>query len=315
MLFLPLFSSIYLSLVYMSGRLLTETLFSFLLIFFVFFFLTGRRLITLLLCGFFLGLATLTRPSLLYLPILLVIFILKSREYKKFWVILAMVLTLLPWTIRNYLVHKSFVAVTTYNGYILYNSSHPVDGKKFGFMTPEDDIIKKSEQISSEVKRSHFLAYEGIKSIVQNPLNYIKLGFLKVLFFWIPFDWEIISKEGKAVFNFSYAFIFPFFLIAVIQVFNKNSSFHIGHYFILSLLAYFCLFSIFSYGSPRFRLPLEPYIILFGVHGLLVFYDTFGRKISFCISAFFLLLNFYIYQHTVFYKKQLAFFLNAIGLW
>ena len=179
-------------------------------------------------------------------------------------------------------------------------------------MTPEDDTIKKSKQISSEVERSHFLYREGMKSIHQNPLQYGKLAFLKILFFWVPFDWEMISNEGKAIFNFSYAFIFPFFLIAVFQLLRNSNR---GHYFILSLLAYFCLFSIVSYGSPRFRLPLEPYIIVLGVQGLLGFYDRFGWKLSSWILTFFLVFNLHIYYYSEFYKKPLAAFLNMIGLW
>ena len=104
-----------------STQLLTETLFSFLLIGAFYFFtayIQHRKTSSLLISGFALGLSTLTRVVSLYLPILLVIFLvyLYRKEISKLAIPVLLFLgiyylTLTPWCVRNYAIFNRPVIV------------------------------------------------------------------------------------------------------------------------------------------------------------------------------------------------------------
>ncbi|MHB8692688.1 MAG: ArnT family glycosyltransferase [Solirubrobacteraceae bacterium] len=96
-----------------------------------------RRLRWVLAAGVFTGLSALTRGNglLMFLPVGLIVWTERGAFSKHalrapVTVVLAMVVVLVPWTIRNYAVFHEFVPVTTEPGYILagtYNASSQDD--------------------------------------------------------------------------------------------------------------------------------------------------------------------------------------------
>jgi 4-amino-4-deoxy-L-arabinose transferase-like glycosyltransferase len=121
-LFAALFYALDPFLILHSTTLLSDILFVFFIIigsyFFSFLFKSEERKIKInifVASGFSFGLATLVRPIALYIPILLVLFILFSCRKKislavKYSVILSLtfIMTILPWSMRNYFVFNNF---------------------------------------------------------------------------------------------------------------------------------------------------------------------------------------------------------------
>jgi len=96
------------------------------------------------------------------------------------------------------------------------------------------------------------------------------LEFKKILYLWAPFDWEII---GNRWFNLIYVAILPFFglgLILALKDFWKN-------YSILLPLIYFQIMALVFYGSPRFRLPIDPYIFIVAIVGILGLWNSMKK--------------------------------------
>jgi len=310
------FYAIYISLIAVSNNVLTEAIFTLLFLLSIFSFINSKTTLSALISGVLLGLASLTRPIVMYLPFFFIIFIIIQKKYFKLAFVFGFCLTLLPWTIRNYKIHHAFVPITTYSGYVLYNSSHPVEGKKFGFMTPPDAVMKQAEEMKPEIERNRFLMLSGIRFILDHPILYLKLAVLKILMFFCPFDWELIRKTENGTFNFTYATIFPLFLIGVYLVLFKKRNFSANHIFLISLFGYFLFFTVFSYGSPRFRLPLEPLMIIYASVAFTHFYKKFRHKFI-LYGLFFGLLsfNYYIYLYSNTYKTLIAGWMSSIGLW
>ena len=117
-----------LSLLFATRHLLTETFMAFFMVAIVYSLdtaLTSWRLGAFLFTGVLVGLSTLTKGTTLPLPAMLLLPILASTQWK--WrptlqagaiVFAGFLVVLLPWTVRNYLVHGEVVPVATQIGWV-----------------------------------------------------------------------------------------------------------------------------------------------------------------------------------------------------
>jgi len=172
-------------------------------------------------------------------------------------------LTILPWVIRNYVVHHKFLLVSTHGGITFYSSYQPPGGIFGRNATVDDPVVMEANKISSPVLASDFLTKKTISFILSNPRKVLALEFKKILYFWAPFDWEIV---GGRWFNFIYVTALPFFAVGFLFAARRFKVF----YPILVPIIYFQIMTLIFYGSPRFRLPLEPYLFILAIVGAMV---------------------------------------------
>ena len=276
-----LVSIFYLPFVKSAGLLLTELIFTFLLLLVIFYLLKireGPRFKNYVILGFLLGISLLTRSVTMLFPIfMLPVFIyLKDHDHserlKKYAIILLFFgLSITPWIIRNYIIYQKFIPASTQGGFAFYSSYCPRDGI-FGMNASSDDpIVIEANKISSPVSRSNFMFKKTFKFIADNPKKVLKLEFKKILYYWAPFDWEIV---GGRWFNLVYVTMLPFFalgFILALKQFRKN-------YIILLPIVYFQIMVLIFYGSPRFRLPVEPYLFIVAAYGILQCYGYVFAK-------------------------------------
>lgn len=269
--------------------------------------------------GFLAGLTVLTRSEMVFfLPFLylawLCLLCLNKRYSIRVFIkdalqtLLVFFIVISLWTFRNWQVHHTFVPLTTAVGINLYSSYCPPEGKIFG-LTAEDQIVKLSCSLNNEVEESKFLTREAFKFIRNNLDKLPRLEFSKFAFFWSIFDWEII---GNGVYNFSYGFMLPFFIWGILAGIRKWQK-----YFLLYLpILYFQIMALLLYGSPRFRIPCEPFIIIFSSIGIMLFFQKFSKKIiPGALLAIFLLLNVSAYFYSPLLKDYLKCALLRIGIW
>ncbi len=263
--------------------LLTELFFTFILCLIVFYLLKIQEKMKFKNCiilGLLLGIAALTRSIMLFFPIFIIpAFIYLKDKYRiseivkrYILILLAIVFTLMPWVIRNYNIYHKFVPASTEGGQGLYLSYCPKGGI-FGFnAAPLDPVVIEGNKISSPILRSQFFIKKTVDFIAANPRKVLVLEVKKLLYFWAPFDWEIV---GGRWFNLVYAAILPFFTLGVMVIFKQFRKI----YPILLPIIYFQIMTLVFYGSPRFRLPIEPYIFILGAVGILqLFKHIFARK-------------------------------------
>ena len=113
-------------------------------------------------------------------------------------------------------------------------------------------------KISGETKRNQYLIKQALKFIRNHPLQVLKLTALKLLHFIYPFDgyWYQVSFGSK--YNIFWGITMAFAAVGVLAGLRDKDLNMILLYFLL--LAFVAGVIIF-YGSPRFRLPLEPFLI------------------------------------------------------
>jgi len=257
-------------------EILSELLFTFFMLSGIWIILGKNRLINYILSGLLFGLALLTRPFIIFFFPLLAFWIViknkgnKGNAFKKviiFFVTLLFVLV--PWTLRNYYQLHSFIPLSNHGGLTLYNSYVVPDaGLSFNSL---QGVGNEYYEIQDETGENRYLVKKTIEYIKANPINVVKITIKKVLLLFYPFDgyWYSISFGSK--FNVFWGLVFCFSVIGFIVNLAKRN---MDKNLIYLLLASFLINTIVFYGSPRFRLPMDPLLIYFASSGFLYLYQN-----------------------------------------
>lgn len=319
-------AAFYIPFVYMPAHILTETLYTFLLTLSILFFAKSeihQSLKWQVLTGLSLGLASLTKGTPQLVPLFMLMLMVLRSVVKRVpirkilfqftFICIFFLIPIIPWTIRNCVVHKGFVMITTETGEAFYSAYHPPEGKRFGFSTV-DDTKRKWKEINfrSEIEGSRYLMDENMKFIMANPMKVAKMTVLKIAFMWSPFDWEILG--GNGVYNFSYGFIIPFIIIGVFaSIVNR-----IFYSLILYMpIAYSQGLGVAFDASPRYRFPIEPFLIVIASIGILYIYRKFARQKALVSAAIagFLTLNIAMFAYSYEVKAAVRGIFEALKLW
>lgn len=236
-----------------------------------------------------LGLATLTRPVPIYFPaIVIVCFALNHRPLKHRRLladaalyVAVFLITIFPWALRNHARLGHFIFTSTNSGMVLSTGNMPRQGKIFGFNWRKDWLEPSQRHILDlpEIERDRALKKMAVEHIKKHPEKIPRLLLLKSLYFFSPFDWEVLGHEN-GVFN---PWFFWVLLFAIFGFFKLKWK---PDYFLpAGLVVYFFVLSLVTYASPRLRLPVEPFFILLAATG----WTEAEKRLGSCRKAFILL--------------------------
>jgi hypothetical protein len=222
-----------------------------------------------LLSGLFLGLTALTRSVILPfvgLAILWGWFILKQKRGATV-LTLAFALTILPWVIRNSLLHHKLTGIETSMGYNLYLGYHPKGNGSFVF-GPSLDLLT----ILDDAKRDRVGTQKAIEFIKAQPERFIPLAMNRLGFFfglekrvlmyfysnnllgYIPRPWLLTIAA---------ILLLPFVFISTAAALGLSFlRWKPEHILLLLLLIGYILPHVFILSEDRFHLALVPYIAI-----------------------------------------------------
>lgn len=123
-----------------------------------------------------------------------------------------------------------------------------------------------AETIASEVERDRFYFLKALEYLREHPLSIPRLTVWKMLLFWCPFDWETTGRSG--IYHGLWVALFPFALLGLAQAFRQNEP---ALWILLPPIFFTFVVSVLFSGLPRFRLPIEPLLILLASSGLIRF--------------------------------------------
>ena len=278
-------AAFYPPLVILSMRLLTETLFVFLVTLEIYLLYRMKEKPSFWSCvlgGGVLALATLTRPGILFFPFVAIpltwIGWRKGKvHFRRILLLFSVYLVafLLPiglWSVRNYRAEGRFILVSSQMGRVLYSSYAP-DPKRFGMVDKNDPVFIKGLSFPSYGERGNYLFRQTLVFLKERPWVALRLVPYKLFHFWVPLDWEILHN-GHRTYNIGYAFLLPFFCYGLFLSF----AFLKEAIWLYLPLFYFQALSIVFYGSPRFRLPIEPFLLVLASYGLVRFFGRFEKR-------------------------------------
>ncbi len=262
-----------------------------------------RRWSLLLVGGLAIGLATLTRPvGLLLLPAFGIAQLWTQRRATwrpVLWVGLTALLTIAPWTLRNYQVHGTLVPVSTHGGFILArsNAAEPAWRQEHGWGI-KAEVFRK---MPSEVERDRYWFGQAREFVLTHPGAYLRLVGERFLRFWYFF---------RPSYNFFFALVLPFFLFGFYR-YGLRPPFLLSSIFITISTV---VFSAVLYGSTRFRLPLEPLFIAYAAAFLTAAWSRWGPRRWAAIVSSVLALNTLVWWREETLRQLLLDVIDGFGL-
>lgn len=269
-----LMAAIYPMFIYFSGLVLTETLSIHIILWILLFnkrFQDNFIWYNGLLMGAILAIATLLKASfgpLIGLFVLWWIVLYPREKLLRKTVpvgsaILAFLLVISPWIIRNYIQLHTFVPFSTMGGYVLYVSNNE---NATGGPRDESIVMPPETENMTEVERNDHLQKAAIQWIKQNPKEFLSLAVKKFLRTWSPLpNWKGAQKiYYQLAMLFSYG---PVMLLALLGIWKSRSHWRSIWALTIPVIYIALLHSVFL-GSIRYRLPALPALMVFAGLGM-----------------------------------------------
>jgi hypothetical protein len=231
--------------------------------------------------GAVLALAALSRPTVLWLPVLSCGWILFQHRRRGIAMSVAFALAfgalLMPWVVRNYRVFGEPIVTTTLGGFVLYRHNGMIEEGRYhvGYAHPEferkvrrlTDATGRPLETFTEPELSALLYAEGKRIIQTYPWRYLKLSALRTIWIWYN---ENSGRGLYAVQN------FLIYLLAFVGLFYALRSREPVYLLLLAHIAYFVAIHSALNVQYRFICPTMPYMILLA--GLPVYAWRFGAS-------------------------------------
>jgi len=287
--------------IYYTKALLSESVAAFLLTSSVFFCILGfkyDKAYWWILTGIGFGLTILSRPEFLLFPFLLlfyIVFIFRSSVLsgikKSIIFIISMLIMIAPWTLRNYIVFKEPIIVSTGGlGYNLYLGTFESDRNWKGWGVFPDEIFGSTQE--KQKTTALYLSWDryttagdikikeldgaflklALGRIKKNPIGCIKLWIMRLPSLWYQ-NYSLVYEDREASGGF-FIFYFIFALYAFFKT-AKNEKLLMAP--ICLLFVYLTLLFLPAHIEPRYGVGLMPSIIcLTGIGVWQAYIRTFG---------------------------------------
>jgi hypothetical protein len=267
----------------------TEIFYEFLLLLGIYLFMQ-ERLLSLPLAGVVFGVATLTKTQSFCVPCFILFGVFMTAPSRQSFyrftkitcaVYVAMTLTIIPWTYRNYMVFDALIPVSTNGGWTLLTGNNP---EANGDYTPDTVLAQGITQNPAEqVTMDRLARTRAITWIKDNPIKFLLLMPRKMVRLWAPdgeaewlyqrgfvhYDTSVLLFRAVRGLNQAYYFaILALALPAIWHVLRRRDMASPWTTTGLSLCVYFSAISIVFSGQSRFHFSLMPFVAIYAARTL-----------------------------------------------
>jgi len=283
--------SVYPNLVAFSSFLWSESLFILVFLVFCYFLFRSvreKRIGLLVMAGLMLGVASLTRSSIFFFvfPAMVWLFVVLG-DARTAWkwsatLLFFCVLTISPWTVRNFAETGRFVFIDSTSGKNLWTGNNPylyddrlarVPEFPFTRMTrsgKEAFVLACNQE--DRVVRDRCLMRKGAEYIAAEPRKFASRGIQKLELLW---SWDSFLLRNIRLGAYPemtptanrllvplvhYSYLFVMLTGGIGWILSKRNDLRS---FTLLVVAYYCVIHFTTFGLSRFRLPLMPFFVLF----------------------------------------------------
>jgi 4-amino-4-deoxy-L-arabinose transferase-like glycosyltransferase len=212
--------------------------------------------------------AVLTRPVFdLFAPLLVLVFAITVHRLS--WLqtlqrlgvyILIYAALMTPWWLNNYSLYGSFVRLTLGGGTALYAGNNPLNHSGGGNVGTDYDT-KVFDVIANPVDRDAALRDAAVTYIADNPGRFLELAVLKFTRLWRPWPANALYHSGSVIFI-SVASFVPLLILCLFglfQMFRRKARELAPILVLITGTTAVCMILV---GTIRYRLPLEPFLII-----------------------------------------------------
>jgi 4-amino-4-deoxy-L-arabinose transferase-like glycosyltransferase len=302
--------ALYPSLIYISGFFYVSSVETFLLALSVYLLsLSSKKdsFLFLLLSGLVIGITALCRPASLALLPFTVCFVLLAfagsifrRTLFSVSLVFIVSLTILPWTVRNYAVYKRVIPMSTGSGLFLWRGNNELaqGGSDDRYLDPgagevwtsrlqelephrRESVMQTYAKVRQDLKALDPAGYDryllrlALVYMAEHPFRSIGLFIHKVGTLYTAFtplraeNVEFISTKKRFVFSLLY---YPTLLLGAFGAVYGMREWRKYLLLYLPIIALTLGYGMLT-AAARFRVPIEPYIIVFASYGASVIFD------------------------------------------
>jgi len=212
--------------------------------------------------GLCLGVGVLLRQTLLLFAPLLLAWTLWIAHGRARWrdaalAVGLLALSVVPWTVYNYVTFGDFLLLNSNGGYFLYSANHPDQGTEFdpSRVPPIPDALRGLPEPT--VDRALFRAALGF--VVDDPMRFLRLSWSRVG----DYFWALPSAESATISNLarmcSFALYVPFMLFGLALSLGRwRLCLPIYLYVLVDTALHLA-----SWAAPRYRLPSDALLMIF----------------------------------------------------
>ena len=226
-------------------------------------------------------LSILTRPSVeLLAPLLVMVFavIVHQMTFRRavtqvFLLVLVYAILMSPWWHHNYQRYGEFVRLAPSDGYPLYAGNNPLNttGGGLGMSNGMGDAdFTEFRKIEGEIAQNQALREAALAYITDNPVHFVKMAGVKFVRFWRlwPHTPEYKSPLTIVLSLASYGVCLAFSIVALFQHIRTRWR-HLSP--MLLFAAYLTAVHMVTIGSIRYRIPIEPFILVIASSSIAAF--------------------------------------------
>jgi hypothetical protein len=238
------------------------------------------------LSGVIFGLACLVRPQALFVPTIFFAILLaqhfKQKPFSQYLALMSLVhlflgLTILPWSIRNYIAFNDFIFISNNSGFNLLIGNNPAATGRYDVT---HELTATLKGIYGEHERDQKAFELALDYMVEHPLDTIRLWPKKLWYlyakdirgiFWNQIGFgPSLSRLGKAGFyllkiiaQLYYTFVGGLFLFALFTLYKRKNKMQPIATVGLWLVLYFTAISLITFGDSRFHFPMMPWLVMY----------------------------------------------------
>ena len=182
------------------------------------------------------------------------------------------ILIILPWQVRNFVVFDKVIPLTTSSGLNLYRGHNPYDIGVWG----DDSLFAQIRSVRNaedfEVKMNNIYLESAFTSIKENPDKEIVYPFIKLYNLWI------INTSDNRTFNIIYLIPWVVFLLfSVYGLFNSGQ--WKVHKFSYLYFIFFSIVAIIFFALPRYQTMMKIALVPFAALGVEMLYNKLKKII------------------------------------
>ena len=217
--------------------------------------------------GVLLGLTALTRETVLYFAPLAALWLAwkpsHPRGRRRAVVFLAaVVLAVAPWTIRNWIVFRTFIPISTSSGLNLWQGNTGLT---------REEVYEEYGSVDGRIDQYRYATRKGIQAILdRQPWWVFEKVVAEMPRFWGDSQ-TLIHLRRRAYGERSPAFTWAVSAVVVVPYVAVLALFAVGlartpldrrHALVVGFLFYYVLLHVVAYGFPRYRLPILPAVFI-----------------------------------------------------
>lgn len=183
------------------------------------------------------------------------------------------VLLMSPWWIHNYQTYGTFVRLHFGANLTLYGSNNPHN--QSGGVSDVNQDFSQFEKITDVFERDRAYRDAAIKYIAEDPVRFIKLAGLKFTRFWRPWPFAEDYRTPLYIAGSVISFV-PVLILSIVYLLFFARGHFVRIFPLLLFIGYLTAVHMIMVGSIRYRLPLEPFLIVFAAAA----FTQRGRRID-----------------------------------